>query len=761
MPEEETQTQEQLTKFASILSGIWWSFPIQLVLLHLKKHLILLAAWAAFIMIVTANLGADFGLHYLFWQPEYLGEINLFSFFLLGAGMGLFFISWHVSSYILNAFRFPFLASLSRPFAVYCINNSILPILFVIIYCVSSFQFLSTQEAWETQSILKCFGMVFAGATVLILFSLLYFFSTHRNLSKYVKKLISLQKIDKSTHEWMDDSTRRFPDHTEWKVLNYFSIKFRVNVTRSVKHYNYNVVSRVIRQHRGNALVFILLIFFLLFLLGLGLDNPYFNIPASASLFILGSIYLLVSGAFSYMFRGWKVNVFVLAIILLPIIRDQFKIYHKNEAYGLDYASPKKTYNFEVLNSELTLDSMQSDYDSVLTILENWKTQNQVFKRRRRRRKKPKLVFINASGGGARGALWTFSVLEKLDSLTSGKFFQNTFAITGASGGIIGASYYRELAYHRSIGDTINWEKAQENIAKDLLNPIVFSLVVNDLFFPLQRYQQGNQFYTKDRSYAFESKLNQNTDHVLNKPLSHYKVLEQEAKTPMLIMTPSVLSEDRKLFISPHKLRFLCRPYRPNMENLSFPIDGIDFNSFFQNYWADSIQLSTAIRINATYPVILPSVHLPTDPGIVVMDAGLIDNFGFETTERFLYTYQDWINENVSEVVIISINSVNREVISGTSSGIQEVNDVFGPLSSLLFDITEIQRKRQRARSYIVNELLEGKLKVLEFNYVPEKKNMTASMSFHLSKREKLDVIKALNSEVNQSVFEAFKTLYP
>ena len=58
---------------------------------------------------------------------------------------------------------------------------------------------------------------------------------------------------------------------------------------------------------------------------------------------------------------------------------------------------------------------------------------------------KPKLIIINTSGGGLRSALWTFYSLQYADSLLHGELLKHTELITGASGGMLGAAYLREL----------------------------------------------------------------------------------------------------------------------------------------------------------------------------------------------------------------------------------------------------------------------------------------------------------------------------
>ena len=71
--------------------------------------------------------------------------------------------------------------------------------------------------------------------------------------------------------------------------------------------------------------------------------------------------------------------------------------------------------------------------------------------------------------------------------------------------------------------------------------------------------------------------------------------------------------------------------------------DVIDFASFFAKQDPYNLRILTAMRMNATFPIVLPNVWLPSNPVIDVMDAGLRDNYGQETTLRFIEAFDDWI----------------------------------------------------------------------------------------------------------------------
>ena len=68
-----------------------------------------------------------------------------------------------------------------------------------------------------------------------------------------------------------------------------------------------------------------------------------------------------------------------------------------------------------------------------------------------------------------------------------------------------------------------------------------------------------------------------------------------------------------------------------------------------------NLRLLTALRMNATFPYVLPNVWLPTKPVVDVMDAGFRDNFGEQTAIRFLNVFREWILKNTGGVVLIQI----------------------------------------------------------------------------------------------------------
>ncbi|MFX9696161.1 hypothetical protein ABTP07_19910, partial [Acinetobacter baumannii] len=61
-------------------------------------------------------------------------------------------------------------------------------------------------------------------------------------------------------------------------------------------------------------------------------------------------------------------------------------------------------------------------------------------------------------------------------------------------------------------------------------------------------------------------------------------------------------------------VRFLMTPVSDTPNLPSFDPDAIDFCSFFRQQKSDQISSLSALRMNATFPYVLPNVWLPSNP---------------------------------------------------------------------------------------------------------------------------------------------------
>src|ERR1700756_4433889 len=97
-----------------LLNDIFYSFPVQLFILHFRKYQVLLIFW--FILLSTINSGflKSYGADALFFVPEYLGKVSALGSALMGIAIGVFFMSWNITTFILHSKRFKFLATASK-----------------------------------------------------------------------------------------------------------------------------------------------------------------------------------------------------------------------------------------------------------------------------------------------------------------------------------------------------------------------------------------------------------------------------------------------------------------------------------------------------------------------------------------------------------------------------------------------------------------------------------------------------------------------
>ncbi|MEM8908660.1 MAG: patatin-like phospholipase family protein, partial [Bacteroidota bacterium] len=736
-----------------------YSFPIQLLILHLRNNLLLIGIWILLALLMTGTIGRLFGVHYLFLAPEYLGEVNFFSFFFLGMAFGGFFITWNLTTYLLEAPHFPFLASLGRPFTKFCLNNFIIPLVFFGLYLFHTIRFQRFNEYWPTQVVVSnCAGFII-GLVVLAFLSALYFQLTNKDIKSYLKKmkhrppnlLRSLAPIrDTANLEVVRTGI------SKWRVDTYLTESLRPRLVRSVAHYDSSVLLAVFKQNHVNALIVQLFGLVVLVTLGYLIDQPYFRIPAAASVFILASVLVAIAGAITYWFDRWRISVFIVILIGINYLTSYDMFNHKNKAYGLNYLTQPATYDYKSLDSICSIENQHIDQLATERILDTWYE-----KMRAKGVEKPKMVILCVSGGGMKAAVWSMQVLQKTDSLMQGALFDHATLITGASGGLIGTAYLRELYLQRQRGALINPYSSFyiDQVSKDLLNSLIFTIISNDLFLPWINFEAGGYIYKKDRGYIFEKQLNENTGGVLAKKMTDYRLAEQRAEIPMLFITPSVVNDGRRMIMSPHGVSYMMMaPVSANKRN-TLEIDAVDFGKLFAAQGAADLQFTTALRMNATYPYILPNVYLPSKPSIEAMDAGFRDNFGIMSATRFIQVFKEWIKNNTSGVVLVQISSRNKieEIAPSDHEGM--IESILNPLGIVGQVMTLQDYEHDTNLGYIFDVLGEDKFEVIRFTYLPGEDNEQASMTFHLTRKEKKDILDAYYLPSNQASFRRLQKI--
>ncbi len=747
-----------------MLGRIIYFFPVQLVLVQLKKNPALVLFWLILTGFVTGKIAAKYGIPLLFVDPEYLGHVGFLSFFIIGFACGGFIMAYQISCYIHNAFRFPFLATVSRPFVKFCMNNMIIPGTFVLVYIWRIVAFLNNEPISSGQIFEDIIGFILGG-TVFISLSLFYFFKAGKDLSQMfgikeksgaakVKRLLMYRDPKLKKLSWRQIHAGK--EARDWHVETYFISFFRIRRARPFEHYDKELLNRVFRQNHGRAVIFHVIVIATLLIFGMLRDYRFVMIPAGASVFLLFTLYLMFTGILNTWFRGWTTLVSVILILILNWAA-QFSFFGTHtQAYGLDYSQEKVRYTSERIN-QLCNDRIAFTNDSLKTIamLENWYRKNSS-----EANPKPKLTLMTCSGGGIRSSLWTFYTMRYLDSLTSGAFMKSNALICGSSGGMVGAAYYRELYLRDQSEKQSERYAAQhlENISSDLLNPVAFSVAVNDWFLPLRKFEYNGASYSMNRAYAFEDAMHDATGSVLDKPIKDYRLPEEQALIPTMILAPTVVNDGRKMIISPQSVSWLVSSQSNSAINCNFNADAFEFRTLFSNNHPDELRFSSALRMSATFPYITPLTELPTEPVIEVFDAGMRDNIGTENILRFIHVFGDWINAHTSGVIVVATRDKKKVRDIPAEGGNTIFRSLTKPINSFYGNLFGVQDYNHDFEIQLAESWLKVPLDVLDFELKNEEPDIIA-LSWHLTEREKQRTYSCMNVANNHTTALKYASL--
>lgn len=342
---------------------------------------------------------------------------------------------------------------------------------------------------------------------------------------------------------------------------------------------------------------------------------------------------------------------------------------------------------------------------------------------------RPKLVLLTATGGANRSGLWTAKVLYELHNDPGlPDFAKHLRVISGASGGMVGASYY--------VGSVQPDGKLQDgfqpdDIAQDFLTPIINSAV----FRELPQLTLPSAYYDRDRGEMLDRAMEgevPNIDPAIRQrlrnafavPFADWAEGERAGWRPSMIFSPMIVEDGRRLFISNRHVPFLtCSrgdfllPNRPTFgqeqttsENTKitqiqakgtatkrrkagegsedvYSRPAVEFFRLFPEA-RNRFHVSTAARMNATFPFVSPAVSLPTRAPRRIVDAGYFDNTGVSVASAWVYENREWIAKECSGVIIIQIRDFashqeNRNLSYPLASGGSFLPGLTGVLSAV------------------------------------------------------------------------------
>ena len=737
-----------MSQRSTVLSKIYAFLPVRLFLETLRNNYSLLLIWLMLFLFIARLLGYRYGMHSLFLAPEYLGRVDPLSFLVLGFTTGIFIMSFHMSSYITLSYQFPVIATFRRPFLRFSLNNLLIPVSFLFVYLGTSMHYQVVDQMIPVWKVVGNLFSYVAGIGLFYLVTFGYFNVMNRSL----ENLFSLSQGKMGQWKIARPLKRIAEKDLRWKTENapqestgstgiryYLDTPFRIRSTPRRLPYPVEAAQSILNRNRTFALVFIFFLFLTLVLTGIYINRPVFAIPAAASIMLIFSMSLFLYDLFYIMFKDYAFWFFLAFLILIYFMMSSgIVVQREGWVYGLKYGGLPQS-------KEIRLDPMpgqaEQDKRETLAVLERWKKNM-----RQMGEEKPPLVVINSCGGGLKAALWSYYAIAYADSLLGHRLMPHVRLMTGASGGMVGAAYLRELWLRKGEGyagaDSVT--QRFQDLSQDMLNPIVLFLALKDWSIGLQRVEYNGEIYRRDRGWALEHKLNKNTGFILDKPLIAYRKPEIEARIPMMFLTPTSLNDGRQMLISPLHTAYMCG----EINVARFP-SMVEYLRAYHPYGSEQTLFTSALRMNATYPVISPLVKLPGEPQVTVMDAGFRDNFGYLAAVRFLYVFRDWINKNTGGVVIISMG-IDKNFRSAAGK-------FFDPFRNLYSDFFNIQMLNGQEMISNMQPLFPVGLEVLRLDL--NERNKKISLSWQLTPQEKEHIRASIYSEDNQHTLQRLREL--
>src|SRR5262249_53268443 len=154
------------------------------------------------------------------------------------------------------------------------------------------------------------------------------------------------------------------------------------------------------------------------------------------------------------------------------------------------------------------------------------------------------LILVCTSGGGIRAATWTAGMLARL-SEKSPLFRRLTLLVTGASGGMVGASYWIAAERRRhETGKECDWGELIDVVSQDSLTSVLRALALNDVPWSFRHSpnpsDRGAALQMAWEAGAAEREL------ALLAPLAELREGERRRLWPSLVFSPMVVEDGRR-----------------------------------------------------------------------------------------------------------------------------------------------------------------------------------------------------------------------
>jgi hypothetical protein len=285
------------------------------------------------------------------------------------------------------------------------------------------------------------------------------------------------------------------------------------------------------------------------------------------------------------------------------------------------------------------------------------------------------MFFVAAEGGGIRAAYWTAAALAALEeqlqnTKDNSRFSDHVFAISGVSGGSLGAAVFAALVAERNRGNTAGCErndgknpgKNLQNCAhialhEDFLAPTIATLLYPDLvyrFLPIVPQQFSDRATTLETAWeAGWRKALPNSD-LMGGAFAALWSGDKALKVPSLFLNGTSVETGKRMIMS------------------NVQIKPADFPATYdlQQVVARPVRLSTAVHMSARFTYMSPAGTIVTQGGGAwghIVDGGYFENSGATTAAEAMLKFMRAAGETnlrgkIVPVVILITNNPERNL---------------------------------------------------------------------------------------------------
>ncbi len=284
------------------------------------------------------------------------------------------------------------------------------------------------------------------------------------------------------------------------------------------------------------------------------------------------------------------------------------------------------------------------------------------------------IYIVAAEGGGIRACYWTVQVLKQLHINHPG-IYNNTFAVTGASGGTVGLSFFYNYIYQKKPGNlqdlpallrNESFYSSLDTIAgADFLTGVTYGFMFPDLIqraipFPIKSFDRA-KFLNKDFSNVFSAYTANGGPTVLDEPIIGVWQREDYYNYPVILYNSLFVEQGQKAIFSPFRL---SEKYFRDVLDI-FDTTGV------------MVPVTEGMVSSARFPVITPPGLMQRKSGLKIghlVDGGYFENTAMQTAQQIAI-----LIKKISQKAELSGRKIRPVIISlRYGQGIKKLGDALG-----------------------------------------------------------------------------------